>query len=318
MLPETVFKTPYLRYQNPADLQKIQAKIKALGDEAKLLRGPSLEVHDRTQVAARLAPSSQPKRSRFEAAVIATSESLVPSAALALKIAAEVTVTPAGTVLLGFNCRRSFTASAPLSNSVTHAIWNLLMKNQQSGEFERIFFMGGVSALTKVTDAGRIKFDHDFSSYRDAAYASANKTAEFKVEVRPYCLFDELAPGASNPVTLDFSPTSCIGIHSVGVEPGSSKGGANGSSPTLTVTLDAPAGPGGQKVALSVDNSNLGNIMGSGWFVIPQGHTSETLSWFLGTRRVYSTGKSITIKAELVSPGGNSGPGYATVTLTKQ
>jgi hypothetical protein len=235
-----------------------------------------------------------------------------------LKVAANASVTPDGTVLLGFNCRRTFQASAPLSAEVTHTVWNLLMKNQQSGQYEQIFFMGGVSALTKKTDAGRIKFDHDFTSYRDAAYASPNKTAQFIVEVRPFCLFDELASGKTDPVTLDFSPTSCIGIHSLGLDKDSVTGGNNGSSPTLTVALNAPAGPGGQKVALSVDDANLGNIMGSGWFMIPQGQTSGQISWFLGTRRVYSTGKAIKIKAELVSPGGNSGPAYAAVKLTKQ
>lgn len=346
MLPETVFSPPYLRYDRPADAANIKTQINRLTAEvARAYPAPAtaLPVNLAERIK-EMSTSSGPARAtgstgvREAAATLAfgrdaaaTSpqppvqpggrragplvEVAAPSAA---KIASDVSVTPNGTVPLGFNCRRTFTATANLSNVVTHTVWNLLMKDPATGKFEQIFFMGGISTVTKKSDIAKIKFDHDFSTYRDSAYASSNKTAVFVVECRPYCLFDELAPSQTEEVTLDFTATSCIGIHSVALSTNSVTGGANGQEPVLTVALDAPAGPGGQEVALSVNNTNLGNIMGSGSFVIPQGQTSGQISWFLGTRRVYSTGKSITIKAELVSPGGNSGPAYATVSLTKQ
>lgn len=226
-------------------------------------------------------------------------------------------VSPNGTVSLGFNCRRTFTASADIASTTTHTIWKLFMKNQNSGEFDQIYFLGGLSQIDKKKKISTVDFDHDFGTYRDAAYASTNKTAIFKVEVTPYFLFDALAPAYSDEITLDFSPQSCIGIHSVSLSTNSVKGAGNQKEPTLTVALTAPAGPGGQKVALSTDDKELGWIMGSGSFMIAAGQTSGSISWFLGTKNVGTTGKSFNIVAELVSPNGNSGKAYAKMKLTK-
>jgi hypothetical protein len=55
----------------------------------------------------------------------------------------------------------------------------------------------------------------------------------------------------------------------------------------MTVVLDAPAPPGGQRIYLSVsDTSNAGILGTDKFFDIPAGQTSGKISGFLGTESV--------------------------------
>jgi hypothetical protein len=82
----------------------------------------------------------------------------------------------------------------------------------------------------------------------------------------------------------------------------------------VTVAIDAPAPTGGQRIDLDVSNGNLGNIMGDGYFVIPAGQTSGSISWFLGTRKVYSN-QSFDI---LVKASGSTYEGHAKIYVHKK
>ncbi len=86
----------------------------------------------------------------------------------------------------------------------------------------------------------------------------------------------------------------------------------------MTVYLAEPAPPGGQRIVLKVSNSNLGNIMGDGNFFVPAGQKSQAFSWFLGTRRVYTTGKCLDIIAQISTASGLGPTACATVKLTKK
>lgn len=331
MATGVIFRPPYLQYSAPADLLKIQARIKTLAGLAMRTRPDAHMAVNRANVSSNLVtpndalsatPASKGGAGTSRAAsgpkagTGRGSATVSPSASTGR--GSRITVTPNGTVPLGFNCNQKFEASMPYAAAyVTHIAWNLLMQDQQSGLFDQIFFMGGTSVLTS-SPAGKIEFYHDFSTYRNSAYTSSNQTAVFAVQCVPHLLWDALAPDQSDPITLDFTPQSCVGIHSVSLSASSVTGGDNGTEPVLTVILDAPAGPGGQEVTLGVDNDNLGRIMGSGKFVIAQGETQGSQGWFLGTRRVYTTGKSFNVVTELTSPGGRTGRIYSNVKLTKQ
>lgn len=97
---------------------------------------------------------------------------------------------------------------------------------------------------------------------------------------------------------------------SVSLNVSSVKGSYNGKDPILTVSIDAPAPPGGQKVFLDTSNNNLAWVMASSWsFTIPAGQTSESFSWFLGTKNVL-VNRDVDILATV-----NGQTGNATLTL---
>lgn len=97
-------------------------------------------------------------------------------------------------------------------------------------------------------------------------------------------------------VVLNFSPLPCVGLHSISLSANIFVGGKNDKAPTLHMQLDAPAPPWGQKVYLSVSNNKIASIHpvdGSDtkdhdgkYYTIPAGKSSDSLSWFLGTKSV--------------------------------
>ena len=95
------------------------------------------------------------------------------------------------------------------------------------------------------------------------------------------------------------------------LSPAHVKGGNNGTDPVLTVTLDRPAPPGGQKVYVSSSNTSVAWVHGAGYFYVPAGQTSESLSWFLGTKNVV-TNRIITITVTV-----NGQQGYADLGVKK-
>jgi hypothetical protein len=339
------FPPPYLKYGTAAENQTIKDKVAAFSELAKKNHPREYLLHTASSAAANPLPAklegqfqsgptdfgqvSQPtqalERTRLKPNLqkAQTPGPVVPagSAGSRAKIAqvGYCTLTPSGSVTLGFNCRTRFTASTLLESYVTHTIWKLFMKNQATGNFDQIYFLGGISDLDQHgKDKASIEFEHDFSTYRDAAYSSTNKTAIFKVTVTAYLFAQQLATVESDPVTLDFNAKPCNAIQSLRLDPDSVTGSDNGNDPLLTITLEAPAGPGGEELELSVDDSSLGGILGPSRVLIPQGQQTDQRSGFVGTERVYTTGKSFNVVAQLKSPGGDSPKAYAKLTLTKK
>lgn len=100
-------------------------------------------------------------------------------------------------------------------------------------------------------------------------------------------------------------------LHSVSMNVTSVEGGNNGRNPILTVALDGPAPPGGIRVDVSSSKPNIAWVMGSGYFMIPAGKTSEDWDYFLGTKNVISN-KSLTLTVTV-----NGVEGYVNVDVTK-
>jgi hypothetical protein len=349
---------PYLDYGVPADLKKIQDKINAVRKTVLLRKGAVLSsaelaaqlpagiktprgafdpskidvatVQATTVDPSKLDPSipKSPPPGRtgrsFAAGNIAQFQPAGASPAPAPASAAPVptvTVSPNGVVALGFNCRRGFSATATEpSFKPDYVTFSMLLK-KPGGGWDQIFFLGVYPGGDPDFFPATVHFEHYFETYKTMAYASASKTVVFIVECKFYDLTYSSNPvqvAQSAPATLDFNGPSCLGIHSMAVSADTFVGGENDQEPTLTVAMDGPAGPGGQKVALRTSNSNLATIMGSGSFVILAGQTSGSISWFLGTREVFTTGKSFHIEAELVSPSGTSPKGVIEIWLTKK
>lgn len=330
------FQPPYLRYDIPADLLSIKARISALIKKSKSRKVLSDQsAHDGISLAALGDPlvagtgavkaeSLPPRRkgvatvkaTAFPARTPATGEALSPDAnpeqlsvaGTSAKIAAgTVTVSPSGTQQMGFNCRITLHATNDFSSQDVE--WSLRFKDPATGVFNYSGQSIGTSSAPDETSA--IDFDLDYSTYYLAAYTSPDNKATFKVFCQGYDFGLPGPAGLSEQVVLDFSAPACIGIHSVSLSEDTFIGGSNDKAPTMTVAIDAPAPPGGQRVNLGVSNSNLGNIHGSGFFMIEEGQTVGSISWFLGTRKVYAK-KSFNIVV-----GVNATVGYANIKLKK-
>lgn len=64
------------------------------------------------------------------------------------------------------------------------------------------------------------------------------------------------------------------------------KGGNNGTDPTITVLLDGSAMVGGQWVEIAIDGPNAWPLANFHGFYIPEGSTSGSASWCVGTKNV--------------------------------
>lgn len=313
---QTEFHTPYLFVDNSGDAQRIrdikeELKKRAISDWLEKNPGwessigtSNLNPFDKGIMATGLRRAEI--RTRSQSGTI--SSKLVKSSQPVSLLSSTVTLVPSGNVPLGFNCRQYFTAENNFYADVCH--WEIKFLVPGTSTYQNVQFMGGSYSIETTSHA--IKFPLDYSSYGGSAYANANGTATFVVLCQGYNVVAgnagvSLLPGefaTSDPVTLNFSVPQCIGIASAVCIPDVVRGGINGAEPTLTITLDGPAPPGGQQINLSVGNSNLGNILGSGFFIIPPGATQGSISWFLGTRRVYSTGKVQEVKVNLQATNG--------------
>jgi hypothetical protein len=217
-------------------------------------------------------------------------------------------VTPHGNISMGFNCGATFIAKQNMEADETE--WRLHFKNAAGNYGDYSKFVGIPQTKGVAIDA--VKILMNYTTYAAPAYATKG-VATFRVECDGYWYGQKLSTVISDDVILNFNAPPCIGLHSVSLSQNDFVGGKNDKEPVLTVTLDAPAPPNGQKVALDVSNHGLANIMGPGYFTVPAGQTSESLSWFLGTRKVL-TNKSFDILV-----GVNASPaGHATVHLKKK
>jgi hypothetical protein len=118
-------------------------------------------------------------------------------------------------------------------------------------------------------------------------------------------------PFPSNPVTVQFSGPSGGQLYSMSLDTSSVKGGNNGHDPTLTIYLDGPAPSCGQKVYLSTSDPYLAWIFGTQEFTIPGGQNHDSITWFVGTRKVFIT-KKVNIIASV-----NGQLGYAQLEVRK-
>jgi hypothetical protein len=328
--PIANLQPPYLHYEVAGDLIKIQEKIKEL-----ILVSKSL-----IPIKTKLDPSISTMAEKIDLKVISKNFEALNTANLQeitipnvnRTAVAGVEISPNGKVNMGFNCKKTFTVSNNFGADTCY--WEIHFKNLATGLYDRLQFMGG--SYTKKSHKHCITFDIDFATYNQAAYVSSsivlggiNGLATFKV----FCMgynhtipiinsSSSTLPGPqcySEEITLDFNGEHCIIINSLSLSADTFKGGKNDKEPTLTVYVSAPAPPSGLTVALSVSNSDLGNIMGSGSFIIPAGQSSGSQSWFLGTRRVYRTGRKFNIIAKLSFHDGSTSPeAYAEITLNKQ
>jgi hypothetical protein len=320
---------PYLHYEVPADAVKIQEKIKELILVSKSLIPVKTKFDSVTLKAEKVNLDISAKNLQ-----LSNSENVqtVQVSNVNKTTATGLEISPNGKVNMGFNCKKTFTVSNNFNADTCY--WEIHFKNLATGQFDRLQFMGG--SYTKTSHKHSITFDIDYDTYNQAAYISSsvviggsNGLATFRVFCMGYNhtipIFNSSSvslPGPqcfSEEITLDFNGEHCIIINSLSLSADTFRGGKNDKEPTMTVYVSAPAPPGGLTVALSVSNSNLGNIMGSGSFIIPAGQSSGSISWFLGTRRVYSTGKKFNIIAKLAFPDGSTSPeGYGQITLNKQ
>ncbi|HKR02178.1 MAG TPA: hypothetical protein VJT09_15990 [Pyrinomonadaceae bacterium] len=100
-------------------------------------------------------------------------------------------------------------------------------------------------------------------------------------------------------------------LYSVSLNTSSVVGGSSCNNVVITVSLDAPALPGGQPVSLSSSNSNIAWIFAPKYFTIPAGQTSESASCFMGTKNV-TTNRKVTITALV-----NGQAGYVDLDINK-
>jgi hypothetical protein len=313
----TEFHTPYLFVGNSADAQKIRdikEKFKKRAISDWLDKNPGWEPSATSNDASALDNVARHRAAIQADAKFKSEPKTLISSALQKKtqqistVSSVVTLTPNGNVPLGFNCREYFTAVNNFNADVCY--WEIKFLVPATNSYQNVQFMGG--SYNIQTTSHSIKFPLDYSVYGASAYANANGTASFVILCQGYNVVAgnagvSLLPGefaTSDPVVLNFNVPQCIGIANAVCVPDVVRGGINGTEPTLTVNLDGPAPPGGQQVNLSVGDNNLGNIMGSGNFVIPPGATQGSLSWFLGTRKVHSTGKVQEVKVNLQSTNG--------------
>jgi hypothetical protein len=288
MSVNSTFKTPYLRYEVPTDMVKIQAEIKKM-KSLSAAKKPT-PVDPRLNTPSHIAPKGDKKP------------------------ASQIVVSPNGNVLLGFNCEKMFIATNNFFADASE--WRLLFKNQITGLFEWVSFMGFTA--TPFASNQSIGFTIDYSTYAQAAYIANNGKATFKVFCQGYNWGLPGEAAESPEITLDFSADTCNAIQQLTLNMDCFEGGNNAPNPVMTVFLAEPAPPGGQRIVLNVSNANLGNIMGNGDFFVPAGQKSQAFSWFLGTRRVYTTGKCFDIIAQLSTASGLGPRAYATVKLTKK
>jgi hypothetical protein len=224
-------------------------------------------------------------------------------------------VSPQGNVSMGFNCKMTFHVTNDLE--CPDVYWYLNFKNPITGQYDMVAQY--ISQTSNPDPTDEMYFEIDFSTYNTAAYAAANGTASFKVYGQGYVYTSNgtvlpSASATSNEVILNFNAPPCISVYSIDLSENTFVGGKNDHEPTMTVAIDAPAPPGGQRIDLGVSNGNLAEIMGDGYFVIPAGQTSGSISWFLGTRKVYSD-KSFDI---LVKASGSTHEGHAKIYLHKK
>jgi hypothetical protein len=224
----------------------------------------------------------------------------------ASKTTPTVNVSPSGVVTMGWNCKAMFHATNNFKSHFT--FWDMFFKDPSTGDFSK---HGQYLGETYWPNAkgDEINFEIDWGTYSTPAYMTPDGKARFKILCHTVLGADKSA--FSEEVVLNFNAPSCIDLYSVSLNENTFIGGDNGNDPEMTVVLDAPAPPGGQRIYLSVSDTSNAGILGSDkFFDIPAGQKSGTISGFLGTESVLQD-QTVDI---LVNAGGPI-TGHATVYL---
>jgi len=303
------FSPPYLRLDNPTDAQKIRRETNLLAKKSSVQHSVALKQNDLKSLIN--ITTEIPHKEIGISKTVLKKQNLKPTQSSEIQnktLQLPITVSPAGKVDLGFNCKKEF--SATLGNYPGYSFqWYLSFKDSNG------FFTAMPQYLGYTTES-ECSFELDYSTYYLVAYHQLGK-ATFKIQ----CGVNGTPALAlnSDEVTLDFSQQACVGIHSASLNSYSFKGGNSDTdkSITLTINLDAPAPPGGQKVNLSLSCENdafpIGRFVAANYFTIPEGQTSEGFNWFLGTRKVRRSNKTFDIIAKV-----NATESHSTVTLEKE
>jgi hypothetical protein len=330
--PIITFHPPYLRYDNPSELSQIQDQFETLREMAladQRASGMSPATQADTPILATLTPVEAPKivpgritgtarRQAANASAIPKTEGKTVAENTAGRLDSEnarvsalfeVTTAPSGIVSLGFNCRATFHASNNFHAS--HTIWSIYFYDPKDNNFTVAGQYLGATYFPK-NDPSQINFEVDFSTYATDAYMLSNGKALFVIQCNPVATLG-LGSKMSHEVVLDFNAPPCVDLYSVTLNENTFYGSENGNDPEMTVVLDAPAPPGGQRIYLSVSNTSKAGILGNNFFDIPAGQTTGTISGFLGTEKVLQD-QAFDI---LVTAGGAI-TGHATVYLHKK
>ncbi|PIF47649.1 hypothetical protein CLU96_4716 [Chryseobacterium sp. 52] len=234
---------------------------------------------------------------------------------------------PNGNFSIGYICPLAFTSKLDYER-----IWGLVISTffwylvppDNAGNYliDKNGILLGMYSKDKnvLTTTETVKWHWDHDLYNKLSFP----TVKFKIGVHR---FDNGMPGNivfSDEINVTFGSTPCINIHSTNVSASHSdggypsiKGGDHGTEPTISVHLNAPAPPGGQKVSLSV--TGVGDTNPSAWItsgnehvVIAGGQTYGQWSGIIGSRKVMTT-KDIHIVA-----GVNGGESVSTLRITKK
>jgi hypothetical protein len=307
---------PYLRYDDPAQLAQIQAKLES-ARQASLARKPApTPVSATAKAVARTRSNGPTQAGPSESVTGAVATQVVgadtPDPVADGRSAPAISITPGGTVALGFNCRVDITTVNNFQ-FVDTVNWFLAFKDPAGNFVTDEQFLATVPNWQ--FDINTMAFELDYDTYYRMAYAAKGAvTFRVRAESATWGIPGPFAD--SPPVTLDFSKPACIGLQSVRLDQDTFVGSKNNKEPTLTVTLAAPAPPGGQRVYLNTSDHSLGWFMGTlannPHFDIPAGQTTGSISWFLGTKKVL-VDRSFNIEATV-----NASTGYAGVNLTRK
>lgn len=307
------FSPPYLRYDKPDELSQIQDQVENLRERAYANTPKPTPVGELTATTGRthaedllanpsgpVPPSTPTKQGALrdrsvqftpmprqpQIAVpktaarpgVAVPQTSSPSAA---KTAAPtVHVSPNAIVAMGFNCKAKFHATNNFNCMFSY--WDMFFKSPTDGTFSVAGQYLGETYFPNHS-AAEIDFEIDWGVYSTAAYMAPNGTATFKVSCRN--VLNQIN-AASEEVVLNFTSPPCIDLYSVTLNENTFIGGDNGDDPTMTVVLDAPAPPGGQRIYLSLSDTSNAGILGNNYFDIPAGQKSGAISGFLGTESV--------------------------------
>lgn len=301
------FSPPYLRYDIPAEYAQIVARRKPY-QKADWLATPATASQAAATIDLAAIPGPTPTgpagnagpkvaavKSTTTSAVQATAvkasgstsvQGSAPNAA-PLSAKATLTVTPNGTVPMEYYCPTDF--QAEVSAPANYSEWSIAFDGEN------------LNRNLGISNSKKVSFTIDGPTYNLAALASTTGSVTFRVTVMSQYLGVTTAQLTSAPITLKFGPSPCVSMINADLNTTSLKGDDHGHEPTLTVYLDNPAPPGGQRVYLEIIESNqpkVGRFLGNNYFDIPAGATSGTSNWFLGTRKVYGN-KSIILRVKV-------------------
>lgn len=238
-----------------------------------------------------------------------------------------IDVTPTGTVNMGNNCSETFSAKIndnlfdeiywylqPLDPNTNLVVGSCLGLGRTSTD--TVHFSLNHNQLHSLAINGKLGFyvaciKSYMGNIYPAVWSNPNGTPIFL--------------GNSNTIVMDFTGPSCVGLHSVSLNPSEFVGGDGETDKTVTinVTLDGVAPPGGRLVTLEVVDNNLikvARLVAGNTFLIPAGQQTGSLSFFLGTKKLTSKlngnkrTKDFTVKVIVESI--NNSVGYANGTVT--